>query len=330
MISYFYCNSYQAFLAALFLAIKEEKVLIITAKPAIVKLAGSLGVECVLIRPFEWYTYVLKPYSVFQEIQRIKKIIGTNVFNFSHRQWDIFLFILLCRFTKKSKVQSQLIFWDFEFNYKHANTNLFSSKYLFSVLYLLALRIFYNTKLHLRFVSGNYVHSLKESFIQKHTIKKHITNVYRDIFLPASIYYKTDCIKVKHLFIDQTITGISTQRTLDLESILKEVHFKIKEHPLNKECTFNLEKYEVDYPLELVLNNVSGTIVSFYSAALITSALYGIKTISLINMIDRSDNQWLEFREKFILELNIWSEGKILFPKTMDEFKRLIMSLDDK
>jgi len=256
---------------------------------------------------------------------RLLNTIEEKEFHFSHTQFAVFCFLLVKKLIDK---KNPVIFHDFEPVYK--NIRKYKPKTInnFKVITTcILLRILYRLPLEIReSVKNSYIISLKQNYI--HNSATQINNVKYIYFKETLQMFKSVDLNypiINNLFIAQNIDPRFYKQD-SVQKIIKIINNKnvtVKMHPklgavegLNK-CTILPEFL----PVELFFNKVNTVVISIHSASLITASHFdNIKVISLIDIVSNKD----PFIFKVKNELQKLSNNKIIFPKTICEFLKLI------
>lgn len=320
---YFYCQSYQAFNLALSLGLKDE-VIIITSSENIIRACEYLKIKYLQHVQFSHSEIITRKDKCLKEINRLIKIIGNEELHFSHTQFAVFCFLLVhISLEKKNKI----IFHNFEFVYSRIKRIPIRCKedFLLYTRYFF-IKMFYNAPIVLGMSNpGLYMICLSLDFINCSKILV-IDNSQR-YYAQCLFLFKTIKIPgddIGFLFIAQNIDSAQIYNKLKVKevlSILNTPTVYVKMHPkLGRINGFEKCQILPEYlPVELYFNKVRKCVISFHSASLITASKFSnLKVISLIGIVEHVNS----FTDQVKKDLIIKSNNQILFPESIEEFKR--------
>lgn len=322
---YFYCQSYQAFNMALTFSL-QKKIVIITSVENIIKACDFLKLEYLVHKKFNLNDFIFKRKQVLSEINRLVKIIAVDELHFSHTQFAIFNFLLVKELNNAGK---RTVFHNFEFVYnKPTYMAWFNIVYFRLRLYLLIYRLLYGDFLTVRMSTlSSFMVSLKLEFISR-TCYKVIDNKanYYDLTLSMFKEIRFDYPEIENLFIAQTFSNSlfdKQNKINDLIPILNSAAIAVKAHPKLGNI-YGLDKgpeLPAFLPVELFFSKVSNCIISIHSASLITASKFdNAKVISLLELAKVKDS----FFDRVRCDLEVKSNGRIMFPSTIEQFKLLL------
>lgn len=184
---------------------------------------------------------------------------------------------------------------------------------------------------------------IDNSFLEKYGIKEYVTDLdIEGMTLEAVKKSKSNYKEYDNLIIDG---GDRPGGTISFDSIRKlyknlselPIKFVFKKHPSpqqNKQADLYYsellnywDKPEElpDYiPVELFCNNIKKNVIAIFSVSLTTaSQLQHLKAISMLELVDWSNESYKkEFKDYLIKE----SKNKIIFPKSFEELKEILLN----
>jgi len=325
MKKYFYCQSYQAFNLALFMNLDDD-VIVISAAKNIIKACDFLKVKYIEHSPFANRDFVKRKYKIKSEVDRLIREIGNDELHFSHTQFAVFCFYLVKKLNDRS---GKTVFHNFEFLYSSPNKlSLFKRNFYRVKSWQVIIAIIYKLPIVVRMSSStsfmisfdiNYINDYCNEVIDD---KKQ----YYDLTIKMFQNYSFDYPNIGNLFIAQTFTNqafFDTKKVETLLPILNTSNVSVKNHPKLGPVAglTNCDELPEFLPVELFFQKVTGSVISFQSASLITASCFkNIKVISLLDLVKTDDI----FNEKVKKNLISQSENRIVFPQSIAEFIKLI------
>ena len=142
---------------------------------------------------------------------------------------------------------------------------------------------------------------------------------------------KIDCLIIDGGSLENQIVRESIDTVF--EHILKlPVEYAFKKHPSKAQKRPDMAHYKLfeqceeipSYmPVELIYNTIKRNVISLYSASLVTAShLPHLKVISLLELVDWYNES---FKKEMKEHLSKSSDGKILFPKNIEELKSILL-----
>ena len=181
---------------------------------------------------------------------------------------------------------------------------------------------------------------IDKAFLEKHNIRAYSPDLrIEDMILKVVEKSKSNYKEFNNLIID----GGYSPDILVVDSVKKifkkifelPVEFAFKKHP-NQEKTMNQSKlsyYELFknceelptyIPVELFCNNIKKNVISIFSASLVTAAQLGhLKAISLLELVEWNNES---YKKEFKGHLTKESKNNVLFPKSFEELKEILLS----
>jgi len=341
--NYVYCGAYQALLFALYLRNLGKEITIIVDHRDMAKYCANEKINCIkfeFISPTSFSAYKLLPLKkkLDQIIEKIDFKEDDSFYLASTRAKGFAAYYLAKEFAKKGG------------NVYHANPSgvdfeKFKPPWYKPInfkgdLFRSALKLFLGLDLQRYVGNSNFPKlGIDHKFKEKHNIKdnplEHFSGkMILEVVKKSKINYK----KCDNLIIDQGSFG----KILKLGSIgemyknLSElpIDFAFKKHPKStqKDRLSDWSSYELFkdkeqvpgyIPVELFLNNVENSVISIFSAPLVTaSKLDHLKSISLLELVEFTDPS---YKNKVKDRLTKESNNKILFPASYDELTTLLL-----
>jgi len=176
---------------------------------------------------------------------------------------------------------------------------------------------------------------INQDFLKKYNIKEYEPNKSsKEMFFELTKEHKIRYGNHDNLFIDDDLLGIT--KTGEMEKFY-EVFNKlsydvaIKRKPLARGAKGEEDEeknaFPVYVPVELLFNSVNKNVISICSTALIPASQLGnLNVISLINLVEWNDEA---YKKQYIKYLEKESKNKILFPKSFEEFEKLLKTTKD-
>lgn len=324
---FFYCQSYQAFNLALALNQREE-VTVITSATNIRKAAEYLGIRFILHRSFVLKEYVVNRKAVKAEIVRMLHEIGTSELHFSHTQYAVFLFLLV---QEGNQQKLNLKYHNFEVVYNRLS---FVIPKTIGQLYLVGYKIGINSLYKTNLLIGESAPKVNMFCLDIQRMLAQGVELIDDkgtYFTTTLNYFKNSRLldfEVNNLFIAQTFDNSDfyhIDKVNQVLELLNESSFFIKHHPKiksNNQVNIDKMKKLPDFlPVEFLFSSVTGKVISFHSASLITASKFkNIESISLLKIVGKES----AFIVKSIEDMDYKSEGKILFPQNFNELLDLL------
>jgi len=324
MTKYFYCQSYQAFNLAIKLS-REVEVVVITGSPNIIKACEYLKINYIAHANYRGFELVKHYNKVNNEIKHMLTIIGKNELHFSHTQFAVFCFILINEAVKKN---SNIVFHDFEFVYTRVRKLELTKRNIPLFIEYKAIRRLY--KIPIQFgmsAPGAYMICLDLQILKDKSITLiHDKNDYFNETIKLFKTIKVNTEQIITLFIAQTFDDSLFLKKDKIEEVLKYINnerIHIKMHPkiINQNILEKCRVLPTYLPVEFFFSGVKKCIVSFHSASLITASQFEhIIVISLLDIVHEEN----EFKYKVKEDLICKSRNRILFPQTVEEFRKLL------
>ena len=329
MKNYVYAKSYIGIHLLLYLKSCDKKVILITPRDDMIRFCNKVKINYVRVKEFKRQDYILKNHKVKYEINRIANIIKNHNLHFSHIQVDTFCFLLV----KQLSTKCPITFYPIEQVYESdkiqfKNIKDFIIKYIVITNFLL-IRVLYNIRIEIIYKSNSIINGIRENFFKKNNIK-----IYK--FDKNFEYIKDDLIrmhqvklfKCKNLFITQNLhvmdNIIEHGSIKKLYEFLSQEDIVVKLHPNFNEKNMLIEKDEFPLyiPAEFLYSNVENSVISIYSLVLISACKFpGIKSISLLHLVDWVDKKWKDEIESYWREK---SDNMILFPSSYKELHDIL------
>lgn len=295
----------------------------------------KLGVDAVKFQPPAVDSYYSNKTSVKKKLTELKKYVDNRSFLFTHEQYSAFLFAAISFLHKTNEIVC--VPCEPRVSGSVSFTDLLKSKVLKSFIkaYLLkySLKYFFNTSVKVKSFKKSAFVYIDDDFNKLYNIKTEaLPESYEVIQNRTAAAFQIIENEIDFLFIGQneaTLIG----RTFDRESffnvfkLINELNIKYKPHPggypTNHINQSNILSMGV--PTELILGCVSKAIISISSTSLISASHYyensNVKIISVYKLLNHLDKAAYESMMK---RFNERSNGKILFPETIDELKALL------
>lgn len=321
---YFYCQSYQAFNMAIAMNL-GEKIIVITASKNILKACEFLKITYVEHEAVSLSQIVKERRKVNKELNRISELIKDAELHYSHTQFAVFCFLLVDKHRKKG---NDTVFHNLEYVYSKPNmSSVFNKNYLFTKFYQTIIKNSYHLPLEVRMSSkDSYMISLRNEY--NNASSKVIDNKleYYDLTLNMFQNISFEYENVENLFIAQTFSNeafFDKVKIMELLPVINSSKVAVKNHPkLGRVEGLEKGKELPDFlPVEMFFQKVTRNIISFHSASLITASKFkDVNTISLLDIVKTKDPFMTRIKEDLILK----SGNKILFPKSINEFKEML------
>ena len=324
-----YARSYIGVFLALYLRSKSMDVLVVTSSEDVVRFCIDAQMRYLKIKRFSPQQFVCAPWKVKGEIARVIDAIQGLDLHFTHRQFDIFCFLLMSRYAKMAKVY----FYPIEFVYISERVGLLPIRLFLKKIRMqlikLGVRALYNVDLKVINKTGLLLLAFDNNFLKKygiiiHTFEKDFESIKTELLLANQI----ELFPSKNLFVSQNLENfpqiVSRESVLAMYDQLMDFDLSVKLHPnMNEKNLFqNAKKYPGHLPAEMIFTNISNAIVSVHSTVLVAAARFpGIKAVSLLHFLDWSNPGFKQDMEDFLRKE---SGDAVYFPKTYHELAALL------
>jgi len=199
-------------------------------------------------------------------------------------------------------------------------------------------KIFLDLDLVYYYANNHPFLGIDDSFLKKYNIEQYDPDhSSEDLIFEVLKSYKNElefeCLIIDDAFLDNIVDLNSLKKLL--KNVLDlPVNFVYKKYPSStdekrikknyydifKDCK-ELSEY---LPIELFFNNNHGSVIAVCSSSLITASKFpNIKTISLLELVKWKNERNKEEWKKIFMDT---SKGKILFPKSFEELKKILLS----
>jgi len=290
----------------------------------IIKYCEEIGLKYFEINQFKNKDLLYKKNIILSEVDKINKIIDGELY-FSHTQWDIFCFLMV----DKLKTKKNIYFLNFESEYNLSSFKI-SLNYLKIWVQKKILAFNFGFELEIKEIGGKYLLGITKDFFKDSGIQI-IDNklTYKNEIINTVKKYSISEDRIRNLYIDDGVNFYKEHLDLldntELINILNDNKFYFKGHPTSNSSNFYFAKcisLKTEMPVEFYLPNVSNIVISVISSSLITASYFeDIKTISLLELVKWNSESYKEKMKKY---LQSESTGRILFPNTVDDLKRLL------
>lgn len=325
-----YARSYFGIFIALYLKAKSMDVLVVTSSEDVVRFCIDAQMRYLKIKRFSPQQFVCAPWKIKGEIARVIDAIQGLDLHFTHRQFDIFCFLLVSRYEKMAEVR----FYPIETVYLSERVGLLPIRLFLKMVRMLLIRLgvraLYNIDLKVINKTGLLLLAIDDNFFKKHGIHVHkferdFESVKTELFLANQI----ELFPSKNLFVSQNLENfpqiVSRESVLAMYDKLIDFDLSVKLHPnMNEKNLFqNAKKYPDHIPAEMIFTNISNAIVSVHSLVLVAAARFpGIKAVSLLHFLDWSNPGFKQDMEDFLRKE---SGDAVYFPKTYADLAALLL-----
>ena len=322
---YFYCKSFQAFFMALSLIDNGKDVTIITPTKDIIKTCNLMNIEVCTFKHRSAFNIVKHIRKTKKELEQLCSKIKDGVLHFSHTQFNVYCFLLVQLFSRKNR---QVVFYNFEYVYNTVKRLIFCKKFIKLLIFKNIINSYFHTNIIIKTISDTLLLGINDEFLKKNHIKI-IDNKgeFYEVVLEVSKNNKLKLKPIKNLFLSENLTKNNLIEEVSfkfLNDFLASHDISVKYHPyMNEEdIFFSKEKVPSYLPAELIFNNVTNSVITVYSGALITASKFqNLKAISLLSLVKTTDNSFGIEMKKYLIEN---SNNRIIFPRTFEELEKYL------
>jgi len=277
-------------------------------------------------------------FALKKEVRSILKIIpkNSNIY-FLFRSYDTTGFYLIKELGKNNKLFFKNINPNLEDLYPQKRyINYFCVKYYYKLLLLIALKVFADLDLTLKYIDSNWVLFLSTKFLRRNNVHNlNLKGTYAELKAEViKVFYEKTQPKCKTLILkdDFRLDSIINEKYfIDIYSYLAHkqgLDIMMNSHPwpisLNNSKTSFFKECPSQIPCELLFPNVKSHVVSTCSSALITASFFkNLKAIALLELVVWKNKETKRRMKKWLTQS---SDGRIVFPKTLDELIELLKS----
>ncbi|MBI2860213.1 MAG: hypothetical protein HYX91_01745 [Chloroflexi bacterium] len=334
--NYVFCPSYGALFFALHLRNSGREASVITDNPGIRKYCRHAGISCI------YFDYInipaLRPHRAFTVRRRMDGIVkqigvkSADVFYLLDNTIDISAFYLARKWSKKGKVYFNVLGRKFP-PYRAEKRLSLSFVARHGLRYWL--KVFLGLDLVFLELHRSPAFGIDGKFLEKNKIATlPLDRSLAELQWEAMQKGGVDLGRRDNLISsDGSLAGIIEQDSLTetYKSVLKLPHqFAAKHHP--QIANRHPDEYEKVFshlpelphyiPVELVLGNVTRSVISVFSTSLVSaSRLERLKAISLLDMVRWHDPS---YREEIRAWLKKESQDRIIFVKSLEELDKLL------
>jgi len=339
--NYVFSAGYKSLLFALYLKnILGKEIIIVTYSTDVEKYCKAEKLNYIFINQFR-----PRITSIFK-LKAFKKILDDVIKKIDMNKEDIYImtgiaigyeqFYLAKEISKKGDVYNRMLMRELRI-YK---TSGLKQIFIRGILYKYIIKIVLG--LDIMFYESNKDPrvGIDNDFMEKYNIRDYAPSLNtEEMVFEAVKKSKSNYKEYDNLIIDQG-TLVNIIKPDSIKKLYKNLfelplEFAFKKHPKSVtqitqselsfyktfKCCGELPNY---IPVELFYNNIKKNVLSIFSASLITAAkLEHLKTISLLELVDWRHES---YKKEWINHLKEESENKILFPKTFEELKELLLN----
>lgn len=337
---YIFGGGYKSLLFALYLKNLRKKITIVTYNKDTIKYCATENIDYIQfekVRP--------KVTSIY-ELFTLKKILDGLIKKIDLGKEDCFIltgialaydsFYLAKELAKKGKVFYKIA----DRKFKKYKPQLHKPIFFRGAIFRPALKLILGIDIIYYEANKDPRLGIDENFLKKHDIEEYKPDIpTEEMIIEAIKKIKSNFREFDNLIIDD---GGPLKNIIKFDSMMKlydnlfklPIGFAFKKHPSSKKhkgkaimdfydhfkhCE-ELPKY---IPVELFCNNIKKNVLSIFSASLTTTSQFEhLNTISLLELVDwQNESYKKEFKDHLIMA----SKNKILFPKSFDELKEILL-----